>query len=133
MDATEIYTGLQQGTVDAQENPVLFSYGNAFYDVCKYLVMTNHVMSTDVFIFNDNFFNGLPGETQKILREAATEAGDYRTKLVLDKEGEAIKTMEEKGMEVIYPELKGFQDKLNGFAKEFPDLEDMVKQIQSAQ
>lgn len=133
MDATEIYTGLQQGTVDAQENPVLFSYGNAYYDVCKYLVMTNHVMSTDVFIFNDDFFNGLPEETQKILREAATEAGNFRTQLVLDKEGEAIKEMEAKGMEVINPNIKGFQDKLTDFGKEFPDLVDMVKQIQSVQ
>jgi len=133
MDATEIYTGLQQGTVDAQENPVLFSYGNAYYDVCKYLVMTNHVMSTDVFIFNDDFFNRLPEETQKILREAATEAGNFRTQLVLDKEGEAIKEMEEKGMEIINPNIKGFQDKLTDFGKEFPDLVDMVKQIQSVQ
>ncbi|HBD64161.1 MAG TPA: hypothetical protein DC038_06960 [Clostridiales bacterium] len=133
MDATEIYTGLQQGTVDAQENPVLFSYGNAYYDVCKYLVMTNHVMSTDVFIFNDDFFNGLPEETQKILREAATEAGNFRTQLVLDKEGEAIKEMEAKGMEIINPNIKGFQDKLTDFGKEFPDLVDMVKQIQSVQ
>ncbi len=133
MDATEIYTGLQQGTVDAQENPVLFSYGNAYYDVCKYLVMTNHVMSTDVFIFNDDFFNGLPEETQKILREAATEAGNFRTQLVFDKEGEAIKEMEAKGMEVINPNIKEFQDKLTDFGKEFPDLVDTVKQIQSVQ
>lgn len=132
MDATEIYTGLQQGTVDAQENPIMFSYGNAYYDVCDYLVMTNHVMSTDVFIFNDDFFNGLSEETQNILRESAIEAGNFRTQLVLDKEGEIIKEMEAKGMEVIQPELEGFQAKLDNFVKEFPNLDETVNQIQAA-
>lgn len=130
MDATEIYTGLQQGTVDAQENPVLFSYGNAYYDVCDYLVMTNHVMSTDVFIFNDDFYNGLPADTQKILKESAIEAGNYRTQLVFEKEGAAIEDMKSKGMEVINPEIEGFQAKVKDFVKEFPHLEDTVKQIQ---
>ncbi len=129
MDATEIYTGLQQGTVDAQENPVMFSYGNAYYDVCDYLVMTNHVMSTDVFIFNDDYFNSLPQDVQKVFREAAKEAGNFRTQMVLDKEGEIIKSMEEKGMEVINPDLTGFQAKLTDFIKEFPDLKDLVDQI----
>lgn len=129
MDASEIYTGLQQGTVDAQENPVMYSYGNAFYDVCDYLVLTNHVFSTDVFIFNDDFFNGLPAEQQQVFREAAKEAGDFRTKLVEDKESETIKLMEEKGMEVISPDLTGFQAKLTDFAKEFPNLAELVNEV----
>lgn len=129
MDASEIYTGLQQGTVDAQENPVMYSYGNAFYDVCDYLVLTNHVFSTDVFIFNDDYFNSLPAEQQQVFREAAKEAGDFRTKLVEDKEAETIKLMEEKGMEVLRPDLTGFQAKLTDFSKEFPNLADLVAKI----
>lgn len=129
MDASEIYTGLQQGTVDAQENPVMYSYGNAFYDVCKYLILTNHVFSTDVFIFNDDFFNKLPAEQQKVFREAAKEAGDFRTKLVEDKEADTIKLMEGKGMTVIKPDLSGFQAKLTEFSKEFPNLATLVAEI----
>jgi len=132
MDASEIYTGLQQGTVDAQENPVLFSYGNAYYDVCDYLIMTNHVFSTDVFIFNDDYFNSLPEDQQQIFREAAKEAGDFRTKLVEDTVAETIKLMEEKGMEVINPDLTGFQAKLTDFIKEFPKLAGLVEEIQAA-
>lgn len=133
MDASEIYTGLQQGTVDAQENPVMYSYGNAFYDVCDYLILTNHVFSTDVFIFNDDFFNKLPAEQQQVFREAAKEAGDFRTKLVEEKETETIKLMEEKGMEVITPDLTGFYAKLTDFSKEFPNLADLVAEIHAAQ
>ena len=129
MDPAEIYTGLQQGTVDAQENPVMYSYGHAYYDVCDYLILTNHVMSTDVFIFNDDYFNNLPEEAQKVLRESAKEAGNFRTQMVLDKESEIIAEMEAKGMEVINPDISGFQDKVADFAKEFPNLEDLVEQI----
>ncbi len=132
MDPSEIYTGLQQGTVDAQENPIMYSYGNAFYDVCKYLVLTNHVFSTDVFIFNDKFFNGLPAEQQKVFREAAKEAGDFRTKLVEDKETETIQLMADKGMEVIRPDVTGFQEKLADFAKEFPNLAGLVEEVHAS-
>jgi tripartite ATP-independent transporter DctP family solute receptor len=133
MDATEIYTALQQGTVDAQENPILFSYGNAYYDVTDYLVLSNHVMSTDVFIFNDDYFNGLPEDVQTILKEAATEAGNYRTQLVLDMEEDYINKFEEKGVEVISPDVQSFQDKLTTFGTEFPDLQDLVQEIQAVQ
>ncbi|MEL7649481.1 MAG: TRAP transporter substrate-binding protein [Sedimentibacter sp.] len=129
MDPSEIYTGLQQGTVDAQENPVMYNYGSAFYDVCDYLIMTNHVMSTDVFIFNDDYFNGLPEDVQKVFKEAAKEAGNFRTQLVLDKEAATVKLMEEKGMEVIYPDVASFQAKLADFSKEFPNLTELVDKI----
>jgi tripartite ATP-independent transporter DctP family solute receptor len=132
MDASEIYTGLQQGTVDAQENPVMYSYGNALYDVCDYLVLTNHVFSTDVFIFNDDFFNNLPAEQQQVFKDAAKEAGNFRTKLVEDKETETIKLMEEKGMEVLRPDVSEFQAKLTEFSKEFPNLAPLVDEIHAA-
>lgn len=131
MDPSEIYTGLQLGTVDAQENPVLYSYGGAYYDVTDYLVLTNHVFSTDVFIFNQDYFNGLPEETQTIFREAATEAGNFRTQLVLDTEAETIKKFEEKGVEVIVPDIESFMAKLTDFSKEFPQLAELVEKIQS--
>ena len=78
------------------------------------------------------FFNSLPAEQQQIFREAAKEAGDYRTKLVEDKETETIKLMEEKGMEVLRPDIAGFQAKLTDFAKEFPHIADLVAEIHAA-
>ncbi len=133
MDPSEIYTGIQQGTVDGQENPVMYSYGNAFYDVCKYLILSNHVFSTDVFIFNDDYFNGLPADVQAVLKEAAKEAGQFRTQLVLDKEQDTIEKFKEKGVEVITPDVEGFRAKLADFGKEFPNLADVVKKIQAVQ
>lgn len=131
MDTTEIYTGLQQGTVDAQENPVLYSYGNAFYDVCDYLVLSNHVYSTDVFIFDKEYFDSLPEDIQDILRESAVEAGNYRTELVLKTEQETIKKFEEEGLEIIEPNVESFKAKLTNFSQEFPNLTELVEKIQS--
>ncbi len=133
MDVSEIYTGIQQGTVEGQENPLMFSYGGAYYEVCDYLIMTNHVYSTDVFIFNDDYFNSLPEDVQVVLRESAEEAARFRTQLVIEQEEEIIEKFKEKGVEVVYPELEGFYKKLEDFSQEFPHLKEWVEKIQAVQ
>ena len=79
MAATEIYTGLQQGTVDAQENPLDFCYNYALYELCPFLIETRHVLSNDVFIFDKAYFEALPEEVQRVLIEAANEVAQWRT------------------------------------------------------
>ena len=88
MAATEIYTGLQQGTVEAQENPLSYSYSGAFYEVCPYLVVTKHVLSNDLFMFDKVYFEGLPADIQKALIEAANEAAKWRTDYEIAQESE---------------------------------------------
>lgn len=131
MDSAEIYTGIQQGTVDGQENPLLYSYANAFYDVTKYVEITNHVYSTDVFIFNKEYFNSLPADIQAALRESAKEAGQFRTNLVIEGEKDILKKFEAKGSEIVYPDVTGFKAKLTDFGKEFPNLQELVTKIQA--
>lgn len=133
MDPSEIYTGIQQGTVEGQENPLMYSYGGAYYDVCDYLIMSNHVYSTDVFIFNDDYLNGLPEDVQAVLRESIEEAASFRTQLVADQESEIIEKFKEQDVEVIYPEMEGFYEKLIDFPKEFPHLKEWVEKIQAVQ
>jgi len=73
MNLSETLTGLQQGTVEAQENPVIMSYTSGFYDVCKYIIKTNHSCGADIFMMDTDFFNSLDPEYQKIIVESATE------------------------------------------------------------
>ncbi|HKL09822.1 MAG TPA: TRAP transporter substrate-binding protein [Clostridia bacterium] len=131
MDPSEIYTGIQQGTVQGQENPVLYCYSNAFYEVCDYLIRTNHVYSTDVIIFNKDYFESLDADIQEILRDAAAEAGQYRTQMVKDSEDEYLAKFEEEGVEVVYPEMDGFYERMEDFGTEFPNLQELVKKIQA--
>lgn len=131
MAATEIYTGLQQGTVEAQENPLSFDYSGAFYEVCPYLIVTKHVLSNDLFIFDKTFFNDLPEDIQKALIEAANEAAKWRTEYEIAQENEYIKKFQEKKVEVIYPDVASMKAKVENILADFPYLKDMVEEIQA--
>jgi len=78
----EVYAALQQGVVDAIENPFNFMYTSSFYEQAKYLVRTNHVMYFNMVFINDALFQGMSKDYQKIFLEAAVEAGDYHNQLV---------------------------------------------------
>lgn len=69
----EVYTALQLGTVDGEENPYWSIGAMKFYEVQKYIVESNHASIVTVFIVNKNWFEGLPAEYQKILHEVAQE------------------------------------------------------------
>ena len=69
----ELYSALQQGVVDAQENPVVNIYGSKFYEVQKFLSMTGHTYDPNVYFLNKKFFDSLSGEYQAILRSTAKE------------------------------------------------------------
>lgn len=74
----ELYTSLQQGTVNAQENPVELFISQAFYEVQPYLTLTNHVFTTGMFAANTDWFNALTPELQQILRDATKKGVEYQ-------------------------------------------------------
>ncbi|MDR2523076.1 MAG: TRAP transporter substrate-binding protein, partial [Synergistaceae bacterium] len=131
MAATEIYTGLQQGTVDAQENPLDFNYSNAFYEVCPYLVETRHVFSNDVFIFDLDYFNSLPKNIQAALIEAANEVGAWRTNYSIEQEAEYVRKFQEKKVEVVPIDTAPLRQNVSGIIQSFPDLKEIVAEIQA--
>lgn len=71
MSFSELFTGLQQGTVEAQENPPSLIYANKFYEVQKYLSLTEHVNNFLAFIINKEVFDSLSTEQQDIITKAA--------------------------------------------------------------
>ncbi|BAQ11628.1 TRAP dicarboxylate transporter, dctp subunit [Bacillus sp. OxB-1] len=81
MAYTELFTALQQGVIDGQENP----YGNMamdkFYEVQKYLTETNHVYNPMGLVVSKSFFEALSEEDQNILKKAGVEAALYQRKL----------------------------------------------------
>lgn len=120
---TETFTAIQQNTVVAQENPIILSYNMSFYDVCKYLIATNHVYSADMFIFNKQYFEKLPAETQKILTEACNEAAQWRNEEFARIEMEFKKKFQEQGVTIIEPDRAEFIVAFDGFVeKMFPKL-----------
>jgi len=71
MSFNELFTGLQQGTVEAQENPPSLIYSNKFYEVQKYLSLTEHVNNFLAFIMNKDLYDSLSTEQQGIITKAA--------------------------------------------------------------
>lgn len=71
MSFNELYTGLQQKTVEAQENPPSLIYANKFYEVQSYLSLTEHVNNFLAFIMNKNIYDSLSSDQQQIISTAA--------------------------------------------------------------
>ncbi len=74
MTFSEVYIGLQQGTIDAQENPYEVIVSNKLYEQQDYVVETNHLPHLISLIVSEEFMNGLTDEQQQIIREAAETA-----------------------------------------------------------
>lgn len=82
MAFTELYTGLQQGTVDAQENPVFLIYASKFQEVQDYLSLTGHVYAPGVAVMNLAFWNTLPEDLQQIVDEGFRVAVEMQRELL---------------------------------------------------
>jgi len=100
MSFTELYTGLEQGVVDGQENPLTVIVPNKLQEVQEYLTISNHVYSPGAILINQAKFDEFPAELQEIIKKAAIEARDYERKFVADLEEEMIQVVKDSGTEV---------------------------------
>lgn len=101
MSFSEVYIGLQQHTIDAQENPYEVIVSNRLYEQQDYVVETNHLPHLISLIVNDEFFQNLPKENQDIMTEAATIATEYARKQSDTRISDKIRTIEESGTEIV--------------------------------
>ena len=118
---SEVFTALQQGVIDGQENPIAVIYSNAVYEAQAHLAITNHVYSAAMILFSQATMDKLTAEQQQILLDAAQECADYERSLCEDSEAEQIAEMESKGLQVTYPEIAPFQDALSGVYAQFAE------------
>lgn len=101
MAFSEVYIGLQQNTIDAQENPYEVVVSNKFYEQQDYVVQTNHLPHLLTLITNQDFMADLPEEQQDIIREAAATAGDFSREQALERANDRIAICEEGGAEIV--------------------------------
>ena len=108
MAFTELFTALQQGTVDGQENPYATIYLQKFYEVQDYVSNTHHIYSPFVFLMSKTFYDGLTEDQQKIMKDAAVEAGKYERKLNREANDKYLQSLQDEGMEYteITPEAR---------------------------
>lgn len=100
LPVAELYTALETGVVDSQDHPIAVTLSFKFYEVQKYLSMTQHAYSSLSLFMNKAKFDGLTPEQQTIVLETAKDAVDMQRKLSADKEEERIAELESHDMEV---------------------------------
>jgi tripartite ATP-independent transporter DctP family solute receptor len=93
----ELYTALEKGVIDAQENPLAHIYTARFFEVQKFVSLTGHVYAAEPILVSMAVWNKLSPEQQKAVEDAANEATTYQRDLCRQMEGEFIKKINESG------------------------------------
>ena len=96
----ELYTALETGTVDGQENPFASIETSKFYEVQKYAATTGHVYNPLVAIFSKKVWDRLSEDERRIVQEAATEAGLYERKVSREANEKSMQTLRAEGMQI---------------------------------
>jgi len=121
---SETITGLQQGTIDGEENPYMNIVGNNMQEVQKYVIETNHIGHIITFFMNYNLYQGLPEDVRVLVDECAEEATAYANSKADESIAEYKKTCEDAGCEIIV-----LDDKVMGELKEKASMVyDMVRE-----
>ena len=102
IDFHELYNALQQKAVDGQENPLSTIVNMKFYEVQKYIPISNHGMLGYIVAFNSNWLSALPAEYQRVVIEAAKEVAPYERDLIAKLETERyLPTIKDFGCQVV--------------------------------
>lgn len=115
----ELFTALQQGTIDGQENPLPIIETSKFYEVQKYLSITEHFYAPSPLLISQEFYNGLDSEIQNAIMEAAKEARSYERQLIDDMNAELMVELKNKGMEINTPDKAPFMDAVKPVYEKF--------------
>lgn len=110
----EVYTALQQKTVDGQENPIPTIFSRKFYEVQAVLTMSRHMLQNNTIIINKNSLAKLSAENQKILLEEAAAVSAKNTELQQGREKSMLEDIRKSGKTKIIdePDRAAFQAKV---------------------
>lgn len=101
MNFGEVYSALQQGVIDGQENPVALIDSQRFYEVQKHVSLTGHVFTVYVPVVGQWFWSGLSEDQQTLLRDAMTDAAAYQQELVNAEEAGQLQKIRDAGVNVV--------------------------------
>ena len=101
MAFSEVFTSLQSGTIQGQENPLAMIKSGNFYEVQKFLNKTEHLRTWLYFAMSEQSFQALPADLQKIVEEAGKEMQKYEHELFLKDEAELEGFLQSKGMTIV--------------------------------
>jgi TRAP-type C4-dicarboxylate transport system substrate-binding protein len=110
MDYAEVYTGLQTGAIDAQDNPLPNDKLMKFYEVTNQIVLTGHNIGFGLLLISSSFFDKLPEAEQKRMRDVAKKCFAWSTAEYIRQENELVGFFKERGLDVYQPDVAAFRD-----------------------
>lgn len=132
MSFSEVYTSLQTKVISGQENDVLLSESSGFFDVCKYLVMTDHSAYEGFIIIPEKQWKELPDDLKEIVKECSKELMSESREVVNELVDDCMKQLEEKGVIVTYPDTTKFRESVQPVYDNYPHVQDIVKLIRQS-
>ena len=136
IDASELYTALQQNTVNAQDNPLHEIVSRKFYEVQPYVTLTDAVYTPLYMGMSKMTWDRLSESQQALIREAADVARDAQLALVDEAQASAMQTLVDNGCEIVEnPDKAAFKEKAMPSWSIFTDVygTELVDMIQNAQ
>jgi C4-dicarboxylate-binding protein DctP len=133
IDFAETYNALQQGVVDAQENPLVSIVNMKFYEVQKYTMLSNHGFLGYAFLFSKKVYDGLPADIQKVMRDTARELASFERQDTARREAGYIDRIKKGGSQVVVltpQELQAFAKAFQPVHQQFAKTigEDLLKE-----
>lgn len=110
MAYAEVYTGLQTGAIDGQDNPLPNVQNMKFYEVMSQIVLTSHLVGYDLLVVSAEVWNALSPEEQQAFQSAADEAIAWSTEQHLKQEDELAAFFREEGLEIYTPDVEAFRE-----------------------
>jgi len=127
MAYSEVYTGLQTGAIDGQDNPLPNDYNMKFYEVTSQIVLTSHLIGYDLFAVSGETWKALSDEQRQALESEVEKAVDWSTQKHLDEEARLVQFFKDEGLKVYEPDLDAFRKHAqqmyleSDFAKDWPE------------
>jgi tripartite ATP-independent transporter DctP family solute receptor len=122
MAVSELYTALQLGVVEGQENPLNTIYSHKFYEVQKYVALTGHMAMNLILVTNEKFFQSLSPELREIFVKSMRDAGDFQSDIQIGMNKKNMQDLKDKGMIITAVNKAEFAERTKDAWKEFEPL-----------
>jgi TRAP-type transport system periplasmic protein len=134
---TEVYTALQSGAIDGQDNPLPTNRDSKFYEVTQQIVLTSHLVDMNFIAFSKKVWDKLTPDQQATLQKAADEAAELGRQRQLKLEKDLEDFFKSQGLKVYTPDVEAFRKTVqkayldSKFAKDWPaGMIDKINAIQ---
>lgn len=134
---SELYTALQTGAIDGQDNPLPTDVSAKFYEVAPYIAITNHVVDSIIPMINKDKWNSLSDAQKEAVRGAIEYAKQVNDDARIEEEENDIAILEENGCTITYPAIDDFKTNAQAYYESHPEQTeqwdmDLYEKIQAA-